>query len=118
MMPTLRIEVVSPEQGQNFQIVKFFGSFDKAGQSDVKEVVEKCVKDFALKSLVFDFAALDFINSEGIGYLMEMHTHLVQRDRRLVIVSVNNHVKDVFKTIGIAEIIPLFDDLADFLSKS
>lgn len=117
MMPTLKIDVEQLQPNQDFQLVKFSGSFDKAGHSDVKDNLESCIKDFSLKTLIFDFRDLQFINSEGIGYLMEIHTHLVQRDRRLVIVSVNDHVKDVFETIGIAEIIPLYADLADYLNK-
>ena len=64
--------------------------------------------------MVFDFKKLKFITSEGIGYLMEIHTHLIKNDLQLVLISANSHVKDVFDTIGIKEIIPLFDNITDF----
>lgn len=118
MLPTLKIEVLEPNKDQDFQVIKFVGSFDKAGHADVKEQLENSIKEFSLKYLVFDFAELKFINSEGIGYLMEIHTHLVQRERKLIVLGLNDHVKDVFQTIGIAEIIPVFGDLNDFINKN
>ncbi len=109
--------IVEPKgENDNFQIVRFNGEFDKAGQSEVKEALDDAVKSFDGSTLVFDFNALKFINSEGIGYLMEIHTHLMNRDKRLVIVGLNAHVKDVFQTIGIGEIIPVYESLDDFLA--
>lgn len=117
MGPNLKITIAEGVTDGNYQLVSFDGDFDKAGHSEVREQLDKCVEDFSLKSLVFDFTNLKFINSEGIGYLMEIHTHLVQRERQLVIVGPNDHVKDVFETIGIAQIIPIYSNLSEFLSK-
>lgn len=115
MGPNLSVKIVTPEKEQNFQVVKFIGEFDKAGHAEIRDELDKCVDDFSLKFLIFDLAELKFINSEGIGYLMEIHTHLVQRERQLVIVGVNSHVMDVFEAIGIAEVIPIYESLNDFL---
>jgi len=105
----------SEVKNDNHQIIKFRGEFDKAGHSDIREELDDLVQNFAAKTLVFDFSRLKFINSEGIGYLMEIHTHLINKDKKLVILSINKHVEDVFKTIGITEIIPVYEKLEDFL---
>ena len=89
----------------------------KAGHSDINDELEGIVKGFEGKNLIFDFNRLKFINSEGIGYLMEIHTHLIKKDKKLVIVGLNSHVADVFKTIGINEIIPVYKDLGAFLNR-
>ncbi len=99
------------------QVIKFEGEFDKAGHSEISDELDKAVKDFKGKNLIFDFTRLKFINSEGIGYLMEIHTHLVKEDKKLVIVGLNAHVKDVFKTIGINEIVAIHESLNAFLKK-
>src|SRR3989338_4002524 len=117
MGPNLKITISEGLTDENYQLVKFDGDIDKAGHAEVREQLDKCITDFSLKSLVFDFTALKFINSEGIGYLMEVHTHLVQRERQLVIVGLNDHVKDVFEAIGIANIVPIYVNLSEFLSK-
>ena len=115
MNDNLRISFSEVNSTQSLQVVNFDGEFDKAGFSEIKDKITDFVKSFELKCLVFDFSILKFINSEGIGYLMEVHTHLIQRDRKLVIVGLSANVKDIFAAIGIAEIIPIFDSLNDYL---
>ncbi len=115
MQANLKIAISQLEN--NNQVVSFDGEFDKAGHSEIGDELDNAVKDFQGTNLIFDFTRLKFINSEGIGYLMEIHTHLIKKDKKLVIVGLNLHVKDVFKTIGINEIIPVHDKLDDFLKK-
>ncbi len=117
MRSSLSIEVEELNKEKKYQLIKFAGEFDKPGQSEIKDELELIIKNFTGSSMVFDFNKLKFINSEGIGYLMEIHTHLVQKDQQLVIVALNSHVKDVFETIGIAEIITIRENLKDFLNK-
>jgi anti-anti-sigma factor len=116
MGPNLDIDVQPVPEGQSFQVVKFTGEFDKAGHMEIRGELDSAVDDFSAKSLVFDFSGLRFINSEGIGYLMEIHAHLIQRGRQLVIVGLAPNIKDVFEAIGIKEIMPIFADLSDFLN--
>jgi len=111
---------VTPKEiasGDDHQVIIFDGEFDKAGHNFVRDQLSKLVQDFTGKTLVFDFTNLKFINSEGIGYLMEIHTHLVQRGRELAIFGLKDHIADVFQTIGISEVIPVFKDLDDFISR-
>jgi len=113
----MTIDLQSPIEDQGYQLITFKGEFDKAGHAEIKEKLDDAVKSLTVKSLLFDFSELRFINSEGIGYLMEIHTHLVQREKQLVILGVKDHINDVFTAIGINEIIPLFPSLSDFLNK-
>lgn len=118
MQTSLEINIGDLDSDKKVQIIKFDGDFDKAGYIEVRDKLNSAVKSFSGISLIFDFSHLKFINSEGIGYLMEVHTHLVRADKRLVIVGANDHVKDVFSTIGIKEIVPLYSDIDSFLKKS
>ncbi len=117
MGPNLTINVQEHTGDVDYTIVKFTGEFDKAGHNEVQDELSECVKNFSGKYLVFDFTNLRFINSEGIGYLIEVHTHLVQRDRKLIIVGPNAHIADVFKTIGIAEVVEVRPSLSEFLKE-
>lgn len=116
MNRNLTINLDEAKDEDKFQVVSFTGEFDKAGHSEIKEGLDSIVRDFKRVFLVFDFDNLKFINSEGIGYLMEIHTHLIKNDQKLVIIGLRDHIKDVFETIGINEIIPVFDDLDAFLN--
>ncbi|MCX6734952.1 MAG: STAS domain-containing protein [Candidatus Peregrinibacteria bacterium] len=118
MNANLKINFLEADKTQNLQVVDFDGEFDKAGFAEIKDELTNFVKAFELKSLIFDFGKLKYINSEGIGFLMEVHTHLIQRDRKLVVVSLNANVKDIFTAIGIADIVPVFDSLNDYLNSA
>lgn len=118
MQTRLNLTIGETDAAHGIQSVKFDGEFDKAGHEEIRGRLEKCVEDFALKSLIFDFSQLKFINSEGIGYLMELHAHLVKRGRQLVIIGTNEHVKDVFETIGLTAVIKTFPDLNSFLTSN
>ena len=117
MPQTLQIKLNEPNTEKDYQVVKFIGEFDKAGHLDIREQLDKLVQDFKFKNMVFDFTELKFINIESIGYLMEIHTHLVKREKALVLVGPDLHVKDVLKTIGISEVIPMYDTLEAYLNK-
>jgi len=117
MQINLTLEVLDNAEGKDYRVVKLAGEFDKAGHSDIQEDFDSLVKGLSESVLVLDFSGLKFINSEGIGYLMEVHTHLLKRDKKLVLVQVLSNVRDVFETIGIGEIIPIYTNLSDFLSR-
>lgn len=117
MGPNLILDIKPVEDGENHQVVSFNGELDKAGHMEVKPQLDELVENFENKTLVFDFTGLKFINSEGIGYLMEIHTHLLNRGKELVIVAVGAHIADVFEAIGINEIITLYPDLNSFISR-
>ncbi len=118
MNQTLTLEIQAPVAEKNYQLVAFDGEFDKAGFSAIKNQLDKFFKDFAAKTLVFDFANMTFINSESIGYLMEIHTHLAKKNQALVIVAPKANVKDVFEAIGIQQIVSVYKDLPEFLAKN
>lgn len=114
MKTTLAFNV--QESAADYKVLAFSGEFDKAGFAEIKDSITEFVKNFDLKFLIFDFGNLKYINSEGIGFLMEVHTHLIQRGRKLIICGLNDHVKDVFQTIGISEIVSIFKSLSEFVN--
>lgn len=116
MQKVLKISIKDLE-GKSAKIVDFFGDFDKVGYSDIKEEINAFVTQFKDSFLIFDFHKLKFINSEGIGYLMEVHTHLMKNDQKLVIIGPNAHVQDVFDAIGITQIISVYPKMSDFINE-
>jgi anti-anti-sigma factor len=116
MDKTLEIKPESPNEEKDYQVVNFIGEFDKAGHLDVREELNALVKDLKVSVLVFDFTGLKFINSESIGYLMEIHTNLTKKKKKLVLVKPDAHVKEVLKTIGITDVIPMHTTLEAYLN--
>lgn len=117
MSEKLQVEIKKSEENSGLEIVEFSGDFDKVGYNSVHDVLNAAVKGFEGKALVFDFNEVEFINSEGIGYLLEVHNFLAKKDKKLVIVGVNAYVDDIFQTIGIRDIVAIYKNVDDFLKQ-
>lgn len=99
---------------KNYQKLEFRGDLDKYGLAIVREKIEKLSYNFNEQYLVFDFEFLNFINSESIGFLLTVHSHLVKNNKSLIIIHAPNQVRDVLSVIGVLKIIQYFDTVADF----
>ncbi len=115
MESTLKMDILDPVKAQNYQVVKFEGEFDKIGYSKIEDDLKALLEEFPLQTVVFDFAKLKFINSEAIGYLMDIHGHLVKKDRNLVIVGLQDNIDDIFDTIGMKDVVPIYKSLGAFI---
>lgn len=111
----LRITISPPESGKTYQLVEFDGEFDKAGLNDNRDKIDALLENFPLSYLVFDLTRLRYINSESIGFLMAVHSHLVKLQKGFVLLNPLPQIKDVFNVIGLAQVIPMYDSLEAFL---
>jgi stage II sporulation protein AA (anti-sigma F factor antagonist) len=115
--PNLSIQVLPVVVAESYQVVQLEGELDKAGLSHIKDQLMDLLGKFSQKYLIFDFEKLDFINSESIGFLMTIHSHLTKMDKNLVIINAKANVKDVFTVIGLFNVISYYDSLSSFLEK-
>ena len=113
----LHLQVSEPNGGL-YQEVAFIGQFDKLGFSQNVEQLEDIINAIQTKFLVFNFSQLSFINSEGIGFLIKVHSHLVKEGRSLVIVGLSEFVRDVLTTIGIGQVLKIYDDINAFIAEN
>ena len=116
MTANLLIEIGDANVDKGYQVVKFNGEMDKAGLAEVKDELLSCAKTLESQTLLFDFAHMKFINSEGIGFLIEIHGLLDEAKKTMAILSPNSHVSDVFDAVGLKQIISVHVNLTDFLS--
>lgn len=116
MEKNLTLTIGKPDEVKGYMVVKFSGELDKAGHVDIRDVLDDVVDKFVLKTLVFDFTGLKFINSEGIGYIMEINNHLAGKKQKLVVVGLASNVADVFKAIGLKDVVEIHKSLDSFLS--
>ena len=112
----LSLSILPLDPKNQYQVIKFHGELDKAGLESIREKIDDIVDHFDGQYLAFDLSELDFINSEGIGYLTTIHSHLIKNNKNLVFIQAKPNVKDVFAVIGIFSIINYFDSLSDFVN--
>ena len=56
--------------------------------------------DAAADPREFDFAALEYISSAGLGVLLRAHKKVMSSGGKLRLVKVNNHIFDIFRYSG------------------
>lgn len=110
-MAHLDLNVMAQEAGTNYQVVQFNGEMDKSNLDQVRGVMVKFVDDYQLPLLVFDLTYFDFINSEGVGFMVSLFYKLKKKQQTLKIVKVQPKVQDVFDLIGLSQLIKCYPDL-------
>lgn len=115
MMIGNTLEIVLHEGDENYSRVSFWGNLDSFGLSQRRKELLAIVDGLTKKWLVFDFKDLNFLNSESIGFLMQVNENLMQKNKKLVLVNAKNNVLDVLQVIGLLETMPYYKDLEDFL---
>ena len=114
----LSINIMPPDKNHKYQIIEFIGEFDKTGLSSIKEEIDNLVQNFSEELLIFDLSKLNYINSESIGFLMSIHTHLTKTGKNFALINATANVKDIFDVIGLLQVINHYDSLQSLLDKS
>ncbi|MDX9970985.1 MAG: STAS domain-containing protein [Candidatus Gracilibacteria bacterium] len=101
---------------EGYLIFEFTGDWDKLALTEKKLELNQIINDFNGKTIIFDFTDLSYINSEAIGYLMQINGFLLSIDKIFVLVGVKKNVKDILEAIGIFEIIPAYSTVKEVLN--
>ena len=56
---------------------------------------------------VFDLSAVPYMDSAGMGLIMNHYVHCQTRGMRLVVAGANNRVMDLFKITRVDKVLPL-----------
>ena len=81
----------------------------------VKEVFEKNFK-LHNKKIIVDFSQTDFLDSTGIGLIIEMTNRLRQAGGNLAIIRMNRDVKNLFGIANLLDILTHYENLEDAIN--
>jgi anti-sigma B factor antagonist len=102
-LPALDVSA-APGQSEGQWVVQLRGEVDVATSPLLRAELNKLV-DGDARSLVLDLAALKFIDSSGLGVLVEAQDRLKERDgETLVLRDVQEPVRRVFEITGLTEL--------------
>ena len=79
--------------------IAFKGRLDAAQCAKAQEFL-----DAAKAPRVFDFGALQYISSAGLGLLLKAHKRLMTTGGRLRLVNVSAHIYDIFRFSGFDQV--------------
>lgn len=110
------MEFGKQQEGENYIAYSFVGNLDSYGLGEKKAEILDAISKFEKTYLVFNFAELNFLNSESIGFLMQTNEELMAKSKKLILVQAKKNVLDVLEVIGLLETIPYFKNMENFLS--
>ncbi len=111
-----KLEIGFKDDNSNFSRITFWGNLDSFGLSEKRKDIMAVVNGLKKNYLVFDFSDLNFLNSESIGFLMQINEQLMESNKKLVLVNAKTNVLDVLKVIGLFETMPYYQTLDEFAS--
>ncbi len=108
------LSIISKLSGQlkDVSLVEAKGVIDGGTNIQFKqEMVSLIDKD--IKMIVLDLQALEYINSAGLGSIMEARNKLEESGGLLVIVGAGGKVKKVMEMVGFASVLPMVGSLRE-----
>jgi anti-anti-sigma factor len=93
------------EVHDNYQILRFTGLLDAFSEPAFRRVVGKCIEE-GPKNIILDFSTIDFIDSSGLGILVQMAKKSQASGGSLQIVS-NPRVKQTVKLVRLEQLLSL-----------
>ncbi len=82
------------------------GEFDMATTFSVEPALEQALETPGVRRVTLDLSGLTFIDSVGIGVVIQLAADLEARGIAMRIVPGPRHVQHVFTTIGMADVLP------------
>lgn len=95
------------ENGHDLLILR--GEVDASNSVMLDQAIQKLLDDGS-KSILVDGEGLEYISSAGLGVFMSYLEDLQERDIDLKIYSLTPRVYEVFKILGLDQLIPIFPD--------
>ena len=67
----------------------------------------------AAKTLILDFSHVPYVDSAGVGVIVNAHVSCVNSGRRLILVTVNDRVRTLMKNTRVDEVLAIFPTLQE-----
>jgi anti-sigma B factor antagonist len=103
-----RVEVRSTDD-PTATVVAIFGDVTGGSEPALMEAYVKAV-DGGARTVVLDFAGLEYMNSGGIGLLVTLLVRSKRQGQRLLAVGLSDHYREIFSLIRLDEAIGIHHD--------
>lgn len=90
-------------------IVRLAGELDHCCAQQVRRELDALIADPAVRWLILDFSALQFMDSSGIGVILGRYRQLRDRGGQVGVTHMNPHVARIFHMSGMDRVIRQLD---------
>ena len=112
-MENLEIRIRTLEE--HMDAVDFQGEIDIYNSSDVKGILARRIDEGSLR-LIINLEQVRYIDSTGLGALLDAYERLRKKDGTMVLVCSNPRIVRIFKITGLHNKLNVFSDEADALA--
>lgn len=95
----------SREVKENYQIFRLTGLLDAFSEPDFRRVLTKCIDD-GPANIILDLSTIDFIDSSGLGVLVQMAKKAQGLNGKLQVIS-NPRVTQTVKLVRLEQFLSL-----------
>ena len=92
------------------KIFRLKGRLDSNTSQGLEDELFRAISDGSNKIIV-DFENLDYISSAGLGVVLKANKALLREDGRLILCSMQNYIREIFKTTGIDNFVLILDTM-------
>ena len=101
---------IESSQVEEICILKFFGDLNRFNLSQAEEVVNKVIRNKRY-NVIFDLSNLNYIDSSGIGFLIESLKLLYEKGGDMKIVYMTPYVDRIIKVLHLDYFLDIYDEL-------
>lgn len=102
---------VSTRDARGCTVVRVGGELDMDTRPELQGLLEGLVGD-GVRQVVLDFAGVSFMDSSGLGLLVDVLKLLRDRGGRLCLASVQAPVRDVLVLSALDQVLDIYDTVA------
>jgi len=107
------IKLTTQEKG-NHIIIHVAGSMTAKNIIEIRAAFEQASKRFS--QIAVELSGIDYMDSMGVGILVNMDRKLKGQDGRLLIISPSEGVREILELSDVDRLIPILPDASDLLS--
>ncbi len=101
---------ITEEIQDGIKIFRLKGRLDSNTSQGLKDELFRAISDGS-KKIIVDFENLDYISSAGLSVVLKANKALLREDGRVILCSMQNYIREIFKTTGIDDFVPILDTM-------
>lgn len=98
-------------QNRGSLVVTLLGELDHHSSESVRIKIDNKIDELGVKTLIFDFSGVNFMDSSGIGVVIGRFRKISEFGGRVGIINLTPQIKKVFELGGLFKIIKEYKDL-------
>ena len=93
-------------------ILELLGRLDSNTSPEFERKIFEVIDD-GTKSVIVNFASLDYISSAGLRVLLKASKELKRSDGKVVLCSMKDYIKEVFEIAGFVSLFPITSSVVE-----